>query len=328
MRLSPEELHRTLEAHFLRLGLPEEGAKAFAEVLVEAELEGLRSHGLARLPLYTAQLERGGLNPRPEMHLSQVRPGLLLLEADGAPGPWAALRAVSALVPVAKEQGIAAVAVRRAGHVGPLGPYVRRLAQAGLVGLAFANTPPALAPGPVLGTNPIALGAPMAPEPLVVDLALSVVSRGKILEKAQKGEPIPEGWAVDREGRPTTDPAAALEGALLPLGGGKGLALAVLVEVLAGALAGDVLSREIALPWKEPGLPSHPGLLLIAVGYQGFADRLPLKLQRLKRELTEAGGRFPGDRRMGFRSRLAQEGIELPEGMEAWIKELVKGGRS
>lgn len=325
MRLSPEELRHALEAHFLRLGLPEEGAKAFAEVLVEAELEGLRSHGLARLPIYTAQLERGGLNPRPRMALRWVRPGLALLDADGAPGPWAALEAVAALVPVAKEQGLAAVAVRRAGHVGPLGPYVRRLAQAGLVGLAFANTPPALAPGPVLGTNPMALGAPMEPEPLVVDLALSVVSRGKILERAQRGEPIPEGWAVDREGRPTTDPKAALEGALLPIGGGKGLALAVLVEVLAGALAGDVLSSELPLPWKVPESPLYPGFLLIAVEFQGVADRLPLRLQRLREDLKGVGGRLPGDRRRDVRARLAQEGIEIPKEVEPWVRELVEG---
>lgn len=316
MRLSPEELHRALEAHFLRLGLPEEGAKAFAEVLVEAELEGLRSHGLARLPLYTAQLERGGLNPRPEMRLSQVRPGLLLLEADGAPGPWAALRAVAALVPAAKEQGIAALAVRRAGHVGPLGPYVRRLAQAGLVGLAFANTPPALAPGPVLGTNPIALGAPMAPEPLVVDLALSVVSRGKILEKAQKGEPIPEGWAVDREGRPTTDPEAALEGALLPLGGGKGLALAVLVEVLAGALAGDVLGPEIPLPWRAPEAGVHPGFLLVGLDPGPLSDRFAQRVAELGRYLEAAGGRVPGSRRVRARAEALRNGIQVPR--ELW----------
>ncbi|WP_253729631.1 Ldh family oxidoreductase [Thermus scotoductus] len=160
MRLSLEELHRTLEAHFLRLGLPEEGAKAFAEVLVEAELEGLRSHGLARLPLYTAQLERGGLNPRPEMHLSQVRPGLLLLEADGAPGPWAALRAVSALVPVAKEQGIAAVAVRRAGHVGPLGPLCPAPGPGGPGGPGFCQHPARPGPGAGLGNQPHRPGSP------------------------------------------------------------------------------------------------------------------------------------------------------------------------
>lgn len=316
MRLSLEELQHALEAHFRRLGLPEEGARAFAQILVEAELEGLRSHGLARLPIYTAQLEQGGLNPRPRFGLSQVRPGLLLLEADGAPGPWAVLRAVAALVPLAKEQGIAAVAVRRAGHVGPLGPYVRRLAQAGLVGLAFANTPPALAPGPVLGTNPIALGAPMDPEPLVVDLALSVASRGKILEKAQRDEPIPEGWAVDREGRPTTATRAALEGALLPIGGGKGLALAVLVEVLAGALAGDVLGPELPLPWQAPEAGVYPGFLLLGVDPGPLSDRLAQRVAELGRYLEAAGGRVPGSRRARARAEALRNGIQVPQ--ELW----------
>ncbi len=325
MRLSPEELHCALEAHFLRLGLPEEGAKACAEVLVEAELEGLRSHGLARLSIYTAQLERGGLNPRPEMRLSRVRPGLLLLEADGSPGPWAALRAVSALVPVAKEQGIAAVAVRRAGHVGPLGPYVRRLAQAGLVGLAFANTPPALAPGPVLGTNPIALGAPMAPEPLVVDLALSVVSRGKILEKAQQGETIPIGWAVDQEGRPTADPQMALGGALLPIGGAKGLALAVLVEVLAGAVAGNGLGIDLPLPWRMPEAKAFPGFFLLGLDPGPVSPGLPGFLARLRAALMDAGGRMPGDRRVQERRQRLEEGIEVPQEIWRTLVEEVKG---
>ncbi|KGQ22505.2 Ldh family oxidoreductase [Thermus filiformis] len=310
MRLSPEELHRALLGHFLRLGLPEEGARAFADVLLEAELEGLRSHGLARLPIYTAQLERGGLNPTSRMQLTAVRPGLLLLEGDGAPGPWAGLRAVEALIPTVREQGVAAVAVRGAGHVGPLSPYVRRLAQAGLVGMAFANTPPALAPGPVLGTNPIALAAPMEPEPLVVDLALSVASRGKVLERAQRGESIPEGWAVDREGRPTTDPKAALEGALLPIGGGKGLALAVLVEVLAGALAGQGLGLDLPLPWERPEARAYPGFLLI--GLEVVSSDFSDLLLRLGQSLAAHGGRLPGSGRAQRRASALEEGLEVP----------------
>lgn len=315
MRVQPEELYQALLDHFLRLGLPEEGARAFADILLEAELEGLRSHGLARLPIYTAQLERGGLNPRPQMRLSRVRPSLLLLEADGAPGPWAGLRAVEALVPVVQDQGIAAIAVRDAGHVGPLGPYVRRLAQAGLIGMAFANTPPALAPGPVLGTNPIAFSTPMQPEPMVVDLALSVVSRGKILEHLYRGEPIPEGWALDRQGRPTTDPKAALEGVLVPIGGTKGFALAVMVEVLAGILAGDVLGLDLELPWVRPEMRLGPGFLLMALDGGALSSRYQELLQRLAAALEEAGSRLPGKRRREARTMTTTLGIEVPEGV-------------
>ncbi|MEM2001799.1 MAG: Ldh family oxidoreductase, partial [Candidatus Methanomethylicaceae archaeon] len=311
-------LYQALLDHFLRLGLPEEGARAFADILLEAELEGLRSHGLARLPIYTAQLERGGLNPRPQMRLSRVRPSLLLLEADGAPGPWAGLRAVEALVPVVQDQGIAAIAVRDAGHVGPLGPYVRRLAQAGLIGMAFANTPPALAPGPVLGTNPLALAAPMEPEPLVVDLALSVVSRGKILEHALQGKPIPEGWAVNCEGLPTTDPKAALDGALLPIGGHKGIALAILVEVLAGVQAGRVLSVDVPFPWKNPERPVYPGLFLVGVApldIEGLKDMLC----RLEGFLVNAGGRLPGRGRASKKRDVWRSGLELPHWLQGFF---------
>ncbi|WP_117236664.1 Ldh family oxidoreductase [Thermus sediminis] len=325
MRVAPEALGKALCRHFTRLGLPEEGAKAVAEVLLQAELEGLRSHGLARLPIYTAQLEKGGLNPTPEMRFLRPRPGFLLVEADGAPGPWAAWRAAEALAPLVREQGVAAAAVRDAGHVGPLGPYVRRLALEGLVGLAFANTPPALAPGPVLGTNPIALAAPMEPEPLVVDLALSTVSRGKILEKAQRGEAIPPDWAVDSEGRPTTDPQAALSGALLPLGGSKGLALAVLVEVLAGAMAGHKLGIDLPLPWQEPGARAFPGFLLLGLDPDPVSPGLGTLLARLRAAVEDTGGRMPGDRRVRERERRLKEGIEVPQELWRTLVEEVKG---
>ncbi|RIH85709.1 (2R)-3-sulfolactate dehydrogenase (NADP(+)) [Meiothermus luteus] len=322
MRVPYALLERAVTAHFQGLGLSAEHARSMAAVLLEAELEGNLGHGLTRIPQYTAQLRAGGLNPRPTLRLEQVRPALQVLKADGAPGPVAGLYAVEALLPLVRHQGVAALAVQGAGHAGALSAYVGRLAGSGLVGLAFANTPPAIAPGPVLGTNPIALGAPAEPHPVVVDTSVSVVARGKIIAAAKRGEAIPLGWAVDREGQPATDPQAALEGSLVPIGEGKGYALAVLVEVLAGVLAGAVLSPDLPLPWASPEAAAKPGLLLVGLeptAFPGYAERMA----RLLKALQAAGGRIPGWRRVASRERALQEGVPVGE---ALLEELARSG--
>ncbi|MCS7195094.1 MAG: Ldh family oxidoreductase [Meiothermus sp.] len=330
MRVPYAVLEQAVAAHFRGLGLSEEHAHSMAVVLLEAELEGNSGHGLSRIPQYTAQLQAGGLNPRPTLRLEQPRPALQVLKADGAPGPVAGLYAVEALLPLARRQGAAALAVQGAGHAGALSAYVGRLARSGLVGLAFANTPPAIAPGPVLGTNPIALGAPAEPYPVVVDTSVSVVARGKIIAAAKRGESIPLGWAVDRGGQPTTNPQAALEGSLVPIGGGKGYALAVLVEVLAGVLAGGVLSPELPLPWTSPEAAAKPGLLLVGLEpsvFPGYAARMT----RLVEALEAAGGRIPGWRRVASREKALREGVPVGEGLLEELARLglhLKGGKA
>jgi len=316
MRIALAELQRVLSSHFESLGLSPQHAAQFAEIVLEAELEGNAGHGLSRVAQYTRQLRAGGLNPKPRMRLEQTRPSVAVLHADGAPGPVAGLRAVRELAALAREQGSASVAVRGAGHSGVLSAYVGRLAQAGLVGLAFANTPPAIAPGPVLGTNPIALGAPAEGQPVVVDTSISAVARGKILGAARRGEPIPEGWAVDASGNPTTDAKAALEGSLLPIGGGKGYALAVLVEILAGALAGDILSPDLPLPWAPPEQAAKPGLLLLAFDPAAFGSGYAARMAGLIAALEGAGGRIPGARRARLREQALREGIALDDTLQ------------
>ncbi|GEM87172.1 Ldh family oxidoreductase [Meiothermus granaticius] len=323
MRVPFAELQQRVRGHFEGLGLSPQHAAQITEVILEAELEGNAGHGLSRIAQYTGQIQAGGLKARPELRLERIRPSLALLYADGAPGPVAGLRAVQELAPLAKEQGCATLAVRGAGHSGVLSAYVGRLAAQGLVGLAFANTPPAIAPGPVLGTNPIALGAPAEPEPIIVDTSVSVVARGKIINAAKRNAPIPEGWALDKQGNPTTDAKAALEGSLLPIGGGKGFALAVLVELLAGALAGEVLSSELPLPWAPAEQAAKPGLLLVAFDPVGFGGGYKAKAAQLVAALEAAGARIPGARRAALRAKAIQEGVLINELL---LEELVKLG--
>ncbi|MFN3392087.1 MAG: Ldh family oxidoreductase [Meiothermus ruber] len=322
MRVPYPVLKQAVSSHFQGLGLAPDQAEAFTEVILEAELEGNLGHGLTRIAQYTAQLQAGGLNPRPQMRLERTKPGVAVLHADGAPGPVAGLFAVQALAPIVREQGSAALAVRGAGHSGVLSAYVGRLAQEGLVALAFANTPPAIAPGPVLGTNPIALGAPAEPQPVIIDTSISVVARGKIIAAAKKGEPIPPGWALDKEGQPTTDAQAALEGSLLPIGEGKGFALAVLVEILAGALAGDVLSPELPLPWMPPEQAAKPGLLLLAFDPAAFGAGYAGRMAQLIEALKAVGGRIPGARRAALREKALTEGVEVDAMLQAELGKL------
>jgi (2R)-3-sulfolactate dehydrogenase (NADP+) len=314
---------RALEA----CGVPRPDAASTAEVLVGAEMDGVGSHGLSRLPQYVRQLRAGALNPRPSFRWVETRPAAATLHADRALGPVAALAAADAAVERAGAYGVAAIAVRGAGHVGPLAAYVSRVAHAGLVGIAFANTPPAMAPWgagrPVLGTNPIAFAAPAQPRPVVVDLSLTVAARGKILTAAKTGDPIPEGWAVDAAGRPTTNAAAALGGALLPAGGEKGYALAVMVELLAGALAGGVLSEALPMPWIDPGKTSAPGFLICALAPDAFggADAFARLAARLGELVAASGGRLPGARRWSSRARGERDGVDVPASLAAELAE-------
>ncbi|MDX2005986.1 MAG: Ldh family oxidoreductase [Meiothermus sp.] len=315
MKVAVARLQSILSSHFQSLGMSAAHAAQFAEIILEAEAEGNAGHGLSRVAQYTSQLQAKGLNASPQMRFELLRPSVGVLYADGAPGPVAGLRGVDELVGLARAQGSASVAVRNAGHSGVLSAYVGRLAQQGLVALAFANTPPAIAPGPVLGTNPIALGAPAAPEPVIIDTSVSVVARGKIINASKKGEAIPEGLALDKEGNPTTDAKAALEGSLIPIGGGKGYALAVMVEILAGAIAGDILSPDLPLPWMPPEQAAKPGLLLVAFDPAAYGGGYAARMTQLVSALEAAGGRLPGSRRSQLRSRAEKEGIEVNETM-------------
>ncbi len=329
MKVPYPDLKRLVSSHFHNLGLALDHADEFAEVILEAEVEGNVGHGLTRVAQYTSQLQAGGLNAKPQMRLERTKPSVAILHADGAPGPVAGLFAVRALAQMAKEQGNATLAVRGAGHSGVLSAYVGRLAQQELVALAFANTPPAIAPGPVLGTNPIALGAPAYPQPVIIDTSISVVARGKIIAASKKGDPIPEGWALDKEGHPTTDAKAALEGSLLPVGEGKGFALAVLVEILAGALAGDALSPDLPLPWMPPEQAAKPGLLLLALDPSAFGLGYANRVAQLIHALEAVGGRIPGARRTALREKALQEGVVVNEALQAELGKLglrLKGG--
>lgn len=296
-----------------------ENARAVAAALVAAEVDGQKGHGLSRIESYTAQSNAGKVNGFAKPTLAFRRPGAILVDAANGFAYPAIDVAAAALPEAAAANGIAAAAITRSHHCGAVGLHVERLAEAGLISLFFANTPKAIAPWggrkPLFGTNPIAFAAPRrdAP-PIIVDLALSEVARGKILQAANKSEPIPEGWAVDENGRPTNDARAALSGTLMPVGGAKGAALALMVELLAAAVGGANLAIDASSFFDDAGGPPGVGQFVIAIDPDAFAGR-DLVLDRIETLAAAFAGngdaRLPGSRRGERRAAAQANGLEV-----------------
>jgi (2R)-3-sulfolactate dehydrogenase (NADP+) len=305
-------------------------AASVARSLTQAETDGQKGHGLSRVPSYAAQARSGKVDGHAVPVLSRPKPAALMIDvAHGFSYP-AFDRALEALPDVARTQGLAAAGFVRSHHCGVVGRHVERVAEHGLVALVFANTPHAMAPTggkrTVFGTNPIGFAAPQrdAP-PLVIDMALSQVARGKILTAAQKGEPIPADWAVDEHGQPTTDAKAALKGALMPIGGAKGAALALMVEVLAVALTGANLAAEASSFFDGDGPPPGVGQFLVVIDPGAFAgrDRFLDRIATLADMISnDSGARLPGTRRLALRRAAAQSGLAVDGKLLAEVRAL------
>jgi len=326
-RFAAESLRRLAADALSACDVPSADALLVADSLVDAELEGQATHGFIRFPLVLGRLRVRLINPRPSMRLTSERRAVAVLDADNCLGPVAGMHAVEAATERAVAVGVGVVAVRRSNHLGSLGFYLRRFTASRVVGLAFTNTPPAMPPPggrtPYLGTNPIAAGFPTSGEPVIVDLATSQVARGRILKAARVGEQIPEGWALDAVGQPTTDPEAAIEGSLLPLGGHKGFALALLVEVLSGVLSAAAVGPEVGGTFVESDRESNVGHCFIAIDPAALAPGFAARMDRLTADIRRLGGRVPGDRRHSERARRLTEGIDLADEL---VEELRKQG--
>lgn len=313
-------------------------AESTARALVLAEAQGLASHGLSRVAQYATHLRNGRVDGSAKARLQRRRGGAILVDAGGGlafPACELALREAEA---AAREHGLAFAGVVRSHHAGVLADHLRPVAAAGMVGLAFTSSPAAMpAAGgrhAVFGTNPVAAVFPRRPlaalpgggrDPLIIDLSLSEVARGKLLVAAQAGRPIPEGWALDAEGRPTTDARAGLAGSMLPIGsstGTKGAMLALVVELLASALIGANFGFEASSFFVDEGNRPGLGQAFLVIDPDALAGR-ELYLERVEvlvaEMLSDEGVRLPGARREALRRRAASEGIEVDEALlAAW----------
>lgn len=292
-------------------------AQSVADALVAAEAEGQVGHGFSRLGDYVAQVRSGKINAKADIKVTTTQPASLLIDADFGFAFPAMDAAIAQGVPAAKEQGIAIMAITNSHHCGALSVQVEKIADAGLMGMMFANSPKAMAPWgaktPIFGTNPIAFSVPRAGhDPLVIDLSLSRVARGKVMNAHKSGKDIPEGWALDVDGNPTTNAKAALEGTMLPIGGAKGSALALMVEVLTTMFTGAAASHEASSFFAAEGSAPRVGQTLIAIrphdGVQ-FAARLEALFTMIS---DMDGTRLPGDRRLAARAEAHKNGLAVP----------------
>jgi len=321
-RVSLAEAEARVAAVLERANTSPANAASVARALVTAEAEGLRGHGLSRLASYAAQARSGKVDGHAAPTLARPRPGVLAIDAAHGFAYPALDLAVATLPAAARACGIATAPIRRSHHCGAAGHTVERLAGEGLVALLFANTPAAIAPWggtqAVFGTNPIAFACPLPGRaPLVIDLSLSKVARGNLLAAQQRGEAIPDDWAFDASGQPTTDPAAGLAGTMAPLGGVKGTALALMVELLAAGLTGAVYASDASSFLDADGPPPGTGQLILALDPAALGGS-PEHLRELAVSIeSQSGARLPGTRRAALREAAARDGIEVPDSLLA-----------
>jgi (2R)-3-sulfolactate dehydrogenase (NADP+) len=302
-------------------------AALVARALVRAEAEGLKSHGLLRVPMYAAQAKIGKVDGFAVPSVEQPRPALLAIDAKFGFAHPAMDKAAELLPALARTCGIAAAGIRRSHHVGVAGHPVEKLARAVLMAMMFANAPAAMAPWggtrAVFGTDPLAFACPLPDgAPIVVDLSLSKVARGHILTAIQKGEAIPEGWALDAAGKPTTDAKAALAGTMVPLGDAKGTALALMVELLAAGLTGANFASEASSFFDSEGPPPGTGQLLLAIDPSAFSGGLHRFAQMARAIEEQDGARLPGARRLSACEKAEAEGLSISPTLLAEIKAL------
>lgn len=263
---------------FMGAGLREDDALTVATDLVAANLRGLDSHGVSRIPMYLERIRRKVVNPRPDMKVSPVTSSVSLVDGDDGMGFIVGHKAMEEAIRLAKAQGIGMVGVRRSTHYGMAALYVKQAIEAGLISMAYTNSSPAI---PVwggrtayLGASPFAAGFPADKEtPYVLDMAMTVIARGKIRLAAIHGEEIPEGLALDKNGAPTTNAEKAFEGVCLPFGGAKGSALAMMMELLSGVLTGANFGGDVKSLYFDHSKPQNVGHLFIAIRPDLFVPR-------------------------------------------------------
>src|SRR5215216_4320308 len=253
------DLRAKVAGIFGRLDVPTEDAEIVADHLVEADLRGVHSHGVIRVPTYAQGIRAGKINPRPKIEIVEDNGGQVVMDGDNGLGQLTAFRANELGIQRGKEHGIGAVALRRSTHCGAMAYYAIRARQHDLIGLAITNAGMNMTPtggsAKIVGNNPFAMAVPTTREwPMVLDMATSVVAGGKLDVARSKGEKIPLGWARDADGNPTDDPARAREGSLEPLGGPKGYGMAVMLDVLAGVLSGGRFGGMLGVAPGESGM--------------------------------------------------------------------------
>ena len=277
-----EELARRLAAG---LGVPGPDAALFAEALLDADVHGVSTHGISRLNIYLTRIEKGLIDPAAELKVNRPAGGALALDAGNGLGQVQARKALDLLLPLAKQNGIAAATIRNSQHFGALSYYCNWAAERGCILLAMTNGEPAMSPAGAarafFGTNPIAASFPTGKGfPIKIDLATSKVARGNIIAAQQKNTLIPPDWALDPEGEPTTDPSQALLGTVLTMAGHKGYALALMIELFTSVLSGAAVGPAVGSMYKNLDRKQDVGHFFCLTHIDAFLS-LPEFIQRV-----------------------------------------------
>lgn len=324
-RIAVSELREWTARIFRGAAVPEADAETAADVLVNSNLRGVDTHGVVRLPLNVRRLRSGGVNPHPKLQVVRDSSAAVLVDGDNGMGMVTGVWAMREAIRRAPQFGAVVASVRHSNHFGAAAYYAQLASGAGQIGLSFTNTDKGMAPWgsvtPFLGTNPMAFAAPGGIEGgIVMDMATSQVSWGKIMLAARAGEKIPIGWATDRRGRPTQDAHEAMQGLMLPLGGYKGFGLALMIEILCGVLSGSSIGPHVVDDGAKPYRAQDVGHFFIAID---IAHLLPLaEFQARMRqmvdeihscELAEGVSRLyvPGEIEMETAKRREVEGIPI-----------------
>lgn len=319
-----DELEALMVSALVNSSTSEANAKSVAAALLAAEIDGRKGHGFSRIPTYAGQARSGKVDGQAVPEIMKELPGSLMIDVKHG-FFYPAIDLAFAHFPIkAKANGIAAVGFHNSHHCGVLGHHVEKAAEQGFIALVVGNTPQAMAPWggtkPIYGTQPLAFACPRKGElPLVMDMALTQVARGNIMTAKQQGKPIPEGWATDAKGNPTTDPEVALaEGVLLPVGGAKGAALGLMVEILAAPLTASALSTEASSFFTPDGDPPSVGQFLIVIDPEAFAgnahflERVEVIMESIA---SQEGARLPGGRRTELRKAAREKGLTVPSNL-------------
>lgn len=321
-----ERLKQLSNAALVAVGVPAEDAAAVTRVLVEADMMGIATHGVIRLTPYTTRIRMGGVKAKPRVIVEARAPSLAVVDGDNGLGPVIGTRALKAAMAMAAATGIAYVGCRNSNHFGAMMPYALTACDAGFVMIAATNAGPTMPPWggaeAKIGNNPLCVAAPVpGGAHFILDMAMSVAARGKIRIAERNKTPIPEGWAVDKDGRPTTDAAAAMRGFLVPFGGHKGSGLSLAVDILAGVITGAGFLTGIASWTEQPKEPQRAGHFFLLIdparltGADAFAKSMT-EFRQIVRSTRPADPEspvlLPGEREQKHRQATLTEGVTVP----------------
>ena len=325
-----DELSTLATKALMNAGASAAMADATVRALRYAEARGLASHGFSRITQYTTHLRNGRANGKAQPRVINGKAATCLIDAEEGLAFAACELAITEAIARAKTAGACFACVTNSHHFGAAAYHVEAVAAAGMVGLAFGNSPAAMpawgGTRGIFGTNPIAAAFPREhAAPLLIDLSLSEVARGKLMIAAKKGESIPLGWALDKDGKPTTDPKAGMEGTMMPAGGVKGAMLALIVELLCCALTGAAFGYEADSFFVDEGNRPRIGQAFLVIDPGALAGR-EMFLARIESliaaMLAEEGVRLPGDRRAGIAEMSTRDGVEIPATLLADLQRL------